>query len=174
MTDKGPGIRPVPHGGSTFSLGGMIWSLAMARAFQSVRYIREPDAVVFKLGQVPVNCGMYRLTKRRRESATGSAGEASGTRLRRRYWCFVLINGISLVAAGSGRAPRGRLMSNSKRATVYFETDVHRALCLRAATSDRSISNVVNDAVKTLLTEDSGDLAASDAFVQGMKRRGLQ
>jgi plasmid stability protein len=74
-------------------------------------------------------------------------------------------------------------MNNPKRATVYFEPDVHRALRLKAAASDRSISDMVNDAVKAVLAEDADDLAAFanrkhgksvsfDTFVQGLKRRG--
>ena len=74
-------------------------------------------------------------------------------------------------------------MDTQKRATVYFEADVHRALRLRAAASDRSISDMVNDAVKVILAEDAEDLAAFserksdkslsfDTFVQGLKRRG--
>ena len=74
-------------------------------------------------------------------------------------------------------------MDSQKRATVYFETDVHRALRLRAAASDRSISDMVNDAVKAILAEDAEDLAAFskrksdknlsfDTFVQGLRRRG--
>jgi len=74
-------------------------------------------------------------------------------------------------------------MDTQKRATVYFEADVHRALRLRAAASDRSISDMVNDAVKIVLAEDAEDLAAFserksdknlsfDTFVQGLKRRG--
>ena len=75
------------------------------------------------------------------------------------------------------------LMDTQKRATIYFESDVHRALRLKAAASDRSISDMVNDAVKAVLAEDAGDLAAFakrkhekslsfDTFVQGLKRRG--
>jgi plasmid stability protein len=74
-------------------------------------------------------------------------------------------------------------MDTQKRATVYFEPDVHRALRLKAAASDRSISDMVNDAVKAALAEDAEDLAAFaerkneksvsfDTFVQGLKRRG--
>ncbi len=74
-------------------------------------------------------------------------------------------------------------MDTQKRATVYFEADVHRALRLKAAASDRSISDMVNDAVKAALAEDAEDLAAFserkndkslsfDTFVQGLKRRG--
>lgn len=74
-------------------------------------------------------------------------------------------------------------MDTQKRATVYFEADVHRALRLRAAAMDRSMSDMVNDAVKAALAEDAEDLAAFadrkndrslsfDTFVQGLKRRG--
>jgi hypothetical protein len=74
-------------------------------------------------------------------------------------------------------------MDTQKRATVYFEADVHRALRLRAVATDRSISDMVNDAVKAILAEDAEDLAAFadrknerslsfDTFVQGLKRSG--
>ncbi|MGH8720178.1 MAG: CopG family transcriptional regulator [Burkholderiales bacterium] len=74
-------------------------------------------------------------------------------------------------------------MDTQKRATVYFDADVHRALRLKAAAMDRSISDMVNDAVKTALAEDAEDLAAFserknernlsfDTFVLGLKRRG--
>jgi hypothetical protein len=74
-------------------------------------------------------------------------------------------------------------MTTPKRATVYFEADVHRALRLRAAATDRSVSDMVNDAVKAALAEDVTDLEAFEerrkerstpfeSFVRGMKRRG--
>jgi len=74
-------------------------------------------------------------------------------------------------------------MRTAKRATVYFDPDIHRALRLKAATSDRSISDMVNDAVKLSLSEDAEDLAAFDErkrepnldfeqFVKALKRRG--
>ena len=74
-------------------------------------------------------------------------------------------------------------MNTAKRATVYFDPDIHRALRLKAATSDRSISDMVNDAVKLSLSEDAEDLAAFDErkrepnldfeqFVKALKRRG--
>jgi plasmid stability protein len=51
-------------------------------------------------------------------------------------------------------------MGSTKRATIYFEPEIHRALRLKAATSDRSISDMVNDAVKRTLAEDADDLQA--------------
>jgi hypothetical protein len=46
------------------------------------------------------------------------------------------------------------------RATVYFEPDLHRAIRLKAAHTRRSISEIVNDAVRWVLREDEDDLAA--------------
>lgn len=74
-------------------------------------------------------------------------------------------------------------MENPKRATVYFTAEVHKALRLRAAASDRSISDMVNDAVRIALAEDASDLEAFserqneksvsfESFVKGLKRRG--
>ena len=47
-----------------------------------------------------------------------------------------------------------------KRATVYFDSQIHRALRLKAAETDKSISELVNDAVRLNLAEDAEDLAA--------------
>ena len=74
-------------------------------------------------------------------------------------------------------------MDAQKRSTVYFDADVHRALRLKAAASDRSISDMVNEAVRATLAEDAEDLRAFSArkkeksisfetFVQDLKRRG--
>ena len=48
----------------------------------------------------------------------------------------------------------------SKRATVYFDSALHKALRLKAAATERSVSDVVNEAVRSLLAEDADDLAA--------------
>ena len=48
----------------------------------------------------------------------------------------------------------------SKRSTVYFEDDVHQALRVKAATTNQSISEVVNEAVRVALREDQEDLKA--------------
>jgi hypothetical protein len=50
--------------------------------------------------------------------------------------------------------------SDSVRSTLYLEPALHRALRLKAATAHRSMSAIVNDAVRTLLREDEADLAA--------------
>lgn len=57
-------------------------------------------------------------------------------------------------------------MSNlATRSTIYFEPDLHRALRLKAAHTRRSISHLVNEAVRQALQEDEGDLAAFDERV---------
>ena len=74
-------------------------------------------------------------------------------------------------------------MSESRRATVYLDPEVHRALKLKAAATDRSISEMVNDAVRRSLAEDAEDLEAFDervsepeveydAFVKSLRQRG--
>lgn len=50
-----------------------------------------------------------------------------------------------------------------KRATIYFDPDLHRALRLKAAETDQSVSELVNRAVKLTLAEDVEDLAAFEA-----------
>ena len=48
----------------------------------------------------------------------------------------------------------------TKRATIYFDPDLHRALRLKAAISDHSISELVNEAVRYTLAEDAEDIEA--------------
>jgi hypothetical protein len=71
----------------------------------------------------------------------------------------------------------------AKRATVYFDPDIHRALRLKAAASDDSMSDIVNRAVRLSLAEDAEDLDAFqkrkrepnldfEQFVKVLKRRG--
>jgi hypothetical protein len=50
--------------------------------------------------------------------------------------------------------------ASAKRATVYFDSALHKALRLKAAATERSVSDVVNEAVRILLAEDADDLAA--------------
>ncbi len=46
------------------------------------------------------------------------------------------------------------------RSTFYLEPGLHQALRLKAATAQRSMSAIVNDAVRASLREDEQDLAA--------------
>jgi plasmid stability protein len=48
----------------------------------------------------------------------------------------------------------------SKRSTVYFETEIHQALKIKAVTTHQSVSEVVNEAVRLALSEDQEDLKA--------------
>ena len=45
-----------------------------------------------------------------------------------------------------------------KRATVYFEEDLHKALKMKSAEISLPISELVNDAVRSSLFEDAEDL----------------
>ena len=47
-----------------------------------------------------------------------------------------------------------------RRATVYFNPSVHRALRLKAAETDQSVSDLINEAVGLSLQEDAEDIAA--------------
>lgn len=48
----------------------------------------------------------------------------------------------------------------SKRSTIYFEPEIHRALRMKAASTHISVSEVVNEAVRIALREDQEDLSA--------------
>jgi predicted transcriptional regulator len=48
----------------------------------------------------------------------------------------------------------------SKRATIYLDPALHQALRLKAASSNRTVSDLVNEAVRQSLSEDQEDLAA--------------
>jgi predicted HicB family RNase H-like nuclease len=48
----------------------------------------------------------------------------------------------------------------SKRATVYFEPALHKAIRLKAVHTNKSVSEIVNEAVRAVLREDQEDLSA--------------
>jgi len=50
----------------------------------------------------------------------------------------------------------------TKRSTIYFDPALHQALRIKSAEISRSVSDLVNDAVRELLSEDAEDLAAFD------------
>jgi len=52
------------------------------------------------------------------------------------------------------------------RSTIYFEPELHRALRLKAAHTQSSLSHLVNEAVRQALQEDQEDLAAFDERVR--------
>jgi len=70
-----------------------------------------------------------------------------------------------------------------KRATIYLPPELHRALKLKAAAAERSVSDLVTEAVRLSLAEDAEDLAAFDErarersrefedVVRALRRRG--
>ncbi|MGH7471806.1 MAG: CopG family transcriptional regulator [Longimicrobiales bacterium] len=74
-------------------------------------------------------------------------------------------------------------MPSAKRATVYFDPALHKALRIKAAATDRSLSDLVNDAVRASMAEDAEDLAsferrarepnlAFEDVLKDLKRRG--
>ena len=52
------------------------------------------------------------------------------------------------------------MSANTIRSTLYLEPSLHQALRLKAATAHRSMSEIVNDAIRAALREDEEDLAA--------------
>lgn len=70
-----------------------------------------------------------------------------------------------------------------KRATVYLDEDLHKALKLRSAECATTLSDFVNDAVRDALAEDLADLDSFrerasepsvdfEAFLRGLKGNG--
>jgi hypothetical protein len=55
------------------------------------------------------------------------------------------------------------MTSATKRATVYLDPQIHRALRLKSAETEKSVSELVNDAVRMSLSEDADDLAMFEA-----------
>ncbi len=49
---------------------------------------------------------------------------------------------------------------SAKRATVYFDPNIHKALKLKSIETSKSISELVNEAVKSALAEDAEDIIA--------------
>ncbi|HUV59757.1 MAG TPA: hypothetical protein VMW09_06560 [Desulfatiglandales bacterium] len=54
------------------------------------------------------------------------------------------------------------MATETKRATIYFVPDLHKALRLKAVETSRSVSDLVNEAVRETMAEDAEDLAAFD------------
>ena len=74
-------------------------------------------------------------------------------------------------------------MSLTKRATIYLEPELHRAVRMKAAEIEKSVSDLVNAALRQSLAEDADDLAAFrsrakepnldfEAVVKDLRRRG--
>jgi predicted transcriptional regulator len=76
------------------------------------------------------------------------------------------------------------MSAKSKRATIYLDPELHRALKLKAVQMDRSNSDLVSEAVRENLAGDAEDLAAIDdraaepnldfeEVVRDLKKRGV-
>jgi plasmid stability protein len=52
------------------------------------------------------------------------------------------------------------MSTRKKRATVYFDPGIHKAVKIKAAETARSISDIVDDALRRELSEDEEDLRA--------------
>ncbi len=57
-------------------------------------------------------------------------------------------------------------MNKVKRATIYLDPTLHRALRVKAAETEKSVSDLVNAAVRQSLSEDAADLAIFEARVR--------
>jgi hypothetical protein len=74
-------------------------------------------------------------------------------------------------------------MRLTKRATIYLDADLHRAARMKAVETEKSVSDLVNAALRRSLAEDADDLAALrdrakepnldfEAVVKDLRRRG--
>ena len=52
------------------------------------------------------------------------------------------------------------MATQTKRATIYFDPDLHKALKLKAVETSRSMTDLVNHAVREVLSEDAEDIIA--------------
>lgn len=48
----------------------------------------------------------------------------------------------------------------NKRTTIYLDPELHRALRIKALETERSVSELINEAVRQSLSEDEEDLQA--------------
>lgn len=54
------------------------------------------------------------------------------------------------------------MVMQAKRSTIYLDPDLHKALRLKAVDTSRSVSDLVNEAIRQSLKEDVEDLEAFD------------
>lgn len=75
------------------------------------------------------------------------------------------------------------MVTGAKRTTIYIDPLLHKALKLKSVETSRTVSDLVNEAVREALAEDAEDLAAFearanepllsyDAMVKRLKRDG--
>ena len=56
------------------------------------------------------------------------------------------------------------------RSTIYLDPSLHQALRMKAAVQHRSMSEIVNEAVRSALREDQEDLAAAVGQIEEFDR----
>jgi len=75
------------------------------------------------------------------------------------------------------------MATKTRRSTIYLESHIHKALRLKAAELDASMSDVVNNALRVIFDEDAEDLmdiknrqgeksVSFDDFVRELKASG--
>jgi hypothetical protein len=52
------------------------------------------------------------------------------------------------------------MKTTAKKSTIYFDPQIHKALRMKAAETDSTVSDIVNNAVRLTLSEDAEDIAA--------------
>ena len=76
------------------------------------------------------------------------------------------------------------MTTQNKRTTIYLNPELHKALRMKAAASSKSVTELINDAVRESLAEDTEDNAAIlvrekepsisyDEMVKRLKKDGL-
>ena len=76
------------------------------------------------------------------------------------------------------------MTTQNKRTTIYLDPELHKALRMKAAASSKSITALINDAIRESLAEDTQDNAAIlvrekepsisyDEMVKRLKKDGL-
>ena len=76
------------------------------------------------------------------------------------------------------------MATQNKRTTIYLDPELHKALRLKAANNSKSVTELINDAVRLSLMEDAEDMAdilvrekepliSYDEMVKRLKKDGL-
>jgi hypothetical protein len=76
------------------------------------------------------------------------------------------------------------MTTQNKRTTIYLNPELHKALRMKAAASSKSVTELINDAIRKSLAEDAEDNAAIlvrekepsisyDEMVKRLKKDGL-
>ena len=76
------------------------------------------------------------------------------------------------------------MATQNKRTTIYLEPELHKALRLKAANNSKSVTELINNAIRESLSEDAEDIAvfiirekepliSYDEMVQRLKKDGL-